>query len=115
LTVSSGSAFASAIEDLTIPVAAGSPLAKIGGSQIVDSSAGKLIVIHVADSKYAALSAVCTHKRGVLEYNGKQLVCPKHGSKFDTSDGSVASGPAENPIKSYPAKAGDGSVTVAVS
>ena len=116
LTVSAGgNVFGSSrFEDVTIPVAADSALAKVGGSQIIDSSAGKLIVIHVADKQFAAFSAVCTHKKGILEYNGKELSCPKHGSKFDTANGNVAKGPAEAPVKSYAVKAGDGSVTIAV-
>lgn len=115
LSISNGTAFASNFEDLKVPVGADSPLAKVGGSQIVDSSAGKLIVIYISDKKYAAFSAVCTHKRGILEYKGNQLVCPKHGSKFDTGNGRVIEGPAETPIKGYEAKSGDGSVTVALN
>ncbi len=116
LTVTMGeNAFAAAsFEDVVVPVAADSALAKVGGSQIVDSSAGKLIVIHVADKQFAAFSAFCTHKKGLLEYNGKDLSCPKHGSKFDASNGNVTKGPAEVPVKSYAAKAGDGSVKIAV-
>lgn len=116
LTVSAGgNAFAaSRFEDVTLPVAADSALAKVGGSQIVESSAGKLIVIHVSDKAYAAFSAICTHKKGVLEYNGKALSCPKHGSTFDAANGNVTKGPADVAIKSYAVKPGDGSVTIAV-
>ncbi len=114
LKISSSRAFASSLEELKVPVGTDSSLAKVGGSQIVDSSAGKLIIIRIADNKYAAFSAFCTHKRGLLEYKGNQLACPKHGSKFDTASGRVVEGPAETPIKAYEAKPGDGSVTVAV-
>ena len=110
-------AFAGAFEDVTIDVAADSPLAKVGGSQIVDSSAGKIIVLHEADDKYLAFSAKCTHKGGLVEYDAasNKLTCPKHGSAFDGVDGKVLKGPADEPLKAYPAKAADKKVTVTVA
>lgn len=114
LTISgvSSTAAAPALEDLKVPVGPDSPLAKIGGSVVVDSSAGKIIVIRAGESKFVAFSAVCTHKRGSLTYDGKELVCPKHGSKFDLKDGSVTAGPAETALKAYEAKGGSTEVTV---
>lgn len=115
LTVSSLNA-AVAHEDLMIPIAADGPLAKAGGSQVVDSTAGKIIVIRTEDTKFAAYSARCTHKRAMLNYDhaSKQLVCPSHGSKFGAADGSVAQGPAEVALASYVAKGAASSVTVIV-
>ena len=115
LTVSSLKA-ATAFEDVTVSIAADGPLAKVGGSQIVESSAGKLIVIRTEDAKFAAYSARCTHKRAILGYDHatKQLACPSHGSRFSGGDGSVAKGPAETALASYAAKGGPTSVTVVV-
>ena len=119
LTVSSlaNSAFGAAFEDVTIDLATDSPLAKVGGSQIVDSTAGKIIVVHEADDKYFAFSAKCTHKGGLVEYDAaaNKLNCPKHGSAFDGVDGKVVKGPADEPLKAYPAKAADKKVTVTVA
>lgn len=115
LTISAaGRTFGKAFEDVKIAVGADSPLAKAGGFQIVDSSAGKLIVIRKDGHTYAAFSALCTHKRGVVNFDGKVITCPKHGSKFDANDGSVKDGPAEAALKSYPAKHADESVTISV-
>lgn len=115
LTVSSLNA-AIAFEDVVVPIAADGPLAKVGGSQVVESTAGKLIIIRTEDAKFAAYSARCTHKRAVLGYDHatKQLACPSHGSRFSASDGSVAKGPAETTLTSYAAKGGPTSVTVVV-
>jgi nitrite reductase/ring-hydroxylating ferredoxin subunit len=115
LTISSVGA--ATFEDVVVPVAADSPLAKVGGFTVVESSAGKIIVIRAEEAKYVAYSGRCTHKRAVLGYDHakKMLVCPSHGSKFDPASGKVTGGPAETDLKSYPAKAGDGSVTVAVT
>lgn len=115
LTVSSLNA-ATGFEDLTIPIAADGPLAKVGGSLVVESTAGKLIIIRVEEAKFAAYSARCTHKRAVLGYDHatKQLACPSHGSRFSTADGSVAKGPAETNLAGYVAKGGAPSVTIVV-
>lgn len=115
LTVSSLNA-AIAFEDVIVPIAADGPLVKVGGFQIVESTAGKLIVIRTGDAKFAAYSARCTHKKAVLAYDHatKQLACPSHGSRFYAGDGTVAKGPAETTLPSYVAKGGATSVTVTV-
>ncbi len=105
---------AAVIEDVTVPVTPDGPLAKVGGSQVVDSSAGKIIVLRTGEKTFAAFSALCTHKKGLLKYDGKQLVCPKHGSAFDASNGKVTAGPAEEALRSYATTLGEGSVRVAV-
>lgn len=107
---------AAAFEEVMIKISPDSPLAKVGGFQIVDSSAGKLIVVHLEENKFKAYSAICTHKRGLLAYDSKNkvLACPKHGSKFDETSGSVKDGPAESPIALYSANGGEGSVTVMI-
>src|SRR4051794_681594 len=63
------SAFAGTFDDLTVQIGADSPLAKTGGSQIVDSSAGQLIVINEGSGKFGAFSARCTHKGGLVNYD----------------------------------------------
>jgi Rieske Fe-S protein len=118
LTVSSlgKAAGAMTFEDVTIPIGADSPLEKVGGFQIVDSSAGKLIVIREDTDKFAAFSAKCTHRGALVEYDAekKQIHCPKHGSRFDAETGAVVKGPADEPLKSYPAASSDSNVTVKV-
>lgn len=117
LTISalSSSSLAGIFADVTIQIGADSPLAKVGGSQTVDSSAGKIIVIRTGEAKFAALSAVCTHKGGPLKYDAdkKLLACPWHGSKYN-DDGTNAGGPSQTPLKTYVAKGSASSVTVEV-
>ena len=119
LTVSAlgRSSFAAAFDDLTIDISGDSPLAKAGGSLIVDSSAGKIIVINEGDGKFTAFSALCTHKRGIVDYDSttKKLTCPKHGSVFDGTTGAAVKGPADDPLKSYGASKNGSKVTVSVS
>ena len=116
LTVSTlgSTGVAAVFDDVTVTVGADSPLAKVGGFQIVDSSTGKLIVIHSAEDKFVAFSAKCTHRGATVEYDAaaKQIHCPKHGSRFDASNGSVVKGPAEKSLPEFPAEASGQTVTI---
>ena len=77
-----------------------SPLNKVGGSQTVETPAGKVIVARTGEGTFVAVSAVCTHKGATLGYDEKSslFVCPSHGSRYGL-DGSNAKGPAKNPLK----------------
>jgi nitrite reductase/ring-hydroxylating ferredoxin subunit len=112
---SSGSTLAgTAFEDTTVTIDDASPLKKIGGSQIVDTKAGKVIIVRTGESSFVAYSARCTHKRALLEYEAdkNRFVCHTHGSIFDGADGKVLHGPADDALPSYPAKGTATSVTV---
>lgn len=102
--------------DLTISIDDANPLNKVGGSVVVDSTAGKIIILRTGESSFVAFSAVCTHKRGIVAYDAdkKAFVCPKHGSRFNPVSGEATSGPADTPLPSYSAKGTPASVTVTV-
>jgi len=117
LTLSgAGSVLGSTIEDVVVPVDEKSPLSKVGGSAIVDSAAGKIIIVRTGETTYSAFSAKCTHKGGTVSYDAgkKQFSCPKHGSTFDGTNGKPTGGPAETALASYGAKGSAESVTVTV-
>ncbi|MEP6787208.1 MAG: Rieske (2Fe-2S) protein [Acidobacteriota bacterium] len=101
--------------DVVIPIDDKSPLNKVGGSQIVESAKGQIIVVRTGDASFVAFSAICTHKRGVVEYDAakKQFECPNH-SKFDASNGNVIDGPADDPLPKFTATGTSTSVIVAV-
>jgi cytochrome b6-f complex iron-sulfur subunit len=79
-----------------------SPLNKAGGFEIVETKAGKFLIIRNADLSFSAYQANCTHKGGKLKYDEKtgQIVCPSHGSRFDLK-GQVVKGPAEKPLPTF--------------
>ena len=91
--------------DLVLKTGEHEALNKVGGSEVVATEAGKIIVARTGESSFAACSAICTHKGAVLEYDhgSKQFVCPLHGSQFDLN-GKVVGGPAKTNLKKYTAQ-----------
>lgn len=53
-----------------------------------------------AEGELYACSAICTHKNAPLTYNGKEIICKKHGSKF-SDHGTATKGPAKNSLPRY--------------
>ena len=91
-------------EEVVVKLDDKSPLGKVGGSALIDTKSGKVIVVRTGDMAFSAYSAVCTHKGSTIKYDAdkKQLFCPSHGSKFD-ADGKNAGGPANQPLAKYSA------------
>jgi cytochrome b6-f complex iron-sulfur subunit len=65
----------------------------------------KVLVIRNPSNKaqLLAVNPVCTHKGGIVKWDGKKLECPLHGAQFD-AQGKVKSGPATMPLATYTAK-----------
>jgi cytochrome b6-f complex iron-sulfur subunit len=61
-----------------------------------------IIVAHLANGSHVALSQVCTHQGGTVQYiaSANLFHCPVHGSNFSTN-GSVLNGPAGSPLVKY--------------
>lgn len=76
-------------------------LEKVGGWEIVEVGAERVIVAHT-ESGFSACSSVCPHKRCDVEYRlaDKQFVCPCHNSRFDEA-GKVLKGPARTDLKPF--------------
>ncbi len=71
-------------------------LGSVGGSTII----GKTFVTRTGQSKFLALSMICTHKKCDVDYTGSGFECPCHGSTY-SSTGKVTNGPATKNLKSY--------------
>jgi len=64
----------------------------------------KRIVLARTEDRYLAFDDRCTHRGGSLASGSTMcntVQCPWHGSQFDLITGSVKSGPAQEPIKTY--------------
>lgn len=91
-SVSPGRSGASAGEELTttaeIPV---------GGGKIFADA--KVVVTQPKQGEFKAFSAICTHQQCLVStVSDGTINCPCHGSRFDISDGAVASPPATRPL-----------------
>ena len=97
-------AAADAADEVALKLNEKSPLNKVGGFETIETKAGKVVVVRVSDSVFKAYSGVCPHKGGPINYDEatKQLYCPWHDSRFDTS-GKVVKGPARTDLAAYAA------------
>ncbi len=59
------------------------------------------ICVYQNDDAFTALLMQCTHQGCEVNPNPYSLVCPCHGSEFDTK-GKVLSPPADEPLTAYP-------------
>ncbi|WP_433429727.1 Rieske (2Fe-2S) protein [Nonomuraea sp. CA-141351] len=68
-----------------------------GGGKVFENE--KVVVTQPAAGEFKAFTAVCTHAGcTVASVSNKTINCPCHGSKFNINDGSVADGPAGEPL-----------------
>ena len=69
----------------------------VGGGVI--RAADKVVVTQATAGQYKAFSAVCQHQGCIVgSIEGKNIVCPCHGSAYSIVDGSVVNGPTTKPL-----------------
>lgn len=64
--------------------------------------------------KFTALLMQCTHKGCELRSEGTYLVCPCHGSEFD-SNGKVVNPPADKPLRAFPVRTDEKYIYIDIS
>jgi 3-phenylpropionate/trans-cinnamate dioxygenase ferredoxin subunit len=65
-----------------------------------------LVVFNIAGKNYA-IDDVCSHDGGPLgdgELDGMDIICPRHGARFDIRTGKVLALPAVQDISAYPVR-----------
>ena len=85
-----------------------------GRKKIVEVE-GILIVVANIDGQFYAVEDVCTHDGGPLgegKLDGCQLICPRHGARFDVRTGAALTMPAFEPAPTYEVHVQDGDVLV---
>jgi Rieske Fe-S protein len=71
----------------------------VGGGLILADR--RIVLTQPTAGTVRAFSAVCTHAGCTVSgISGGKITCPCHGSAFQLSDGSVANGPASQPLPS---------------
>ncbi|MCW2941210.1 MAG: Ferredoxin subunit of nitrite reductase and ring-hydroxylating dioxygenase-like protein [Actinomycetia bacterium] len=84
----------------------------VGGGKIFSDA--QVVVTQPAAGTFKAFTAVCPHQGcTVASVASGKIICPCHGSQFQTSDGSVVQGPASTPLTEVPIKVTGGSITLA--
>jgi nitrite reductase/ring-hydroxylating ferredoxin subunit/uncharacterized membrane protein len=79
---------------------------------------GHVMAIARLEGSVYAFQEFCTHRFGPLSegcLEGREVMCPWHGSRFDIQTGKVAQGPAKVDLKTYDAKIENGQIKVRIS
>jgi Rieske Fe-S protein len=91
---------------LKIPLAEAPELSKPGGAvALASAEQGELniIVLHLGENEYLALSPVCTHLGCRVRKARDGFDCPCHGSRYDLR-GQVVNGPAARNLARFSAR-----------
>lgn len=83
---------------------------KVGEAVRVTADGKEIFVARPTEDTAAAFSAICTHKGCTVDAAGKELKCPCHGSRFNSTTGEVLGGPADEPLPSVTVHVMDGEV-----
>jgi nitrite reductase/ring-hydroxylating ferredoxin subunit len=87
-----------------------------GGVTIVQS--GSLFVgVYRIDGQLYAIEDRCSHDDGPLcegDREGFEVICPRHGARFDVRTGAVLALPATEDVEAFPVTVRDGDVFVEV-
>ncbi len=69
----------------------------VGGAKIYPDE--KTMVSQPTEGDFKAFSTICTHRQcPITELDGQEIECSCHGSRFFVKDGTVAKGPATEPL-----------------
>jgi 3-phenylpropionate/trans-cinnamate dioxygenase ferredoxin subunit len=74
-----------------------------------------IIIVFNLNGEYYAIEDVCTHDYSSLdegELDGDQIICPRHGARFNLKTGAALTAPAYEPIPTFPVRVEDGTVQV---
>jgi 3-phenylpropionate/trans-cinnamate dioxygenase ferredoxin subunit len=85
-----------------------------GEKKIVEVD-GVLVVVVNLDGHFYAIEDVCTHDGGPLgegELDGCELICPRHGARFDVRTGEALTLPAFEAAPVYEVRVENGNVLV---
>ena len=78
---------------------------------------GRSILLCNSDGDIYAVDNICSHAEQPLEcgrIRAGWIMCPAHGARFDLASGEPISGPAQEPIATFPVRITDGMIEIAV-
>lgn len=74
-----------------------------GHKKVVEVDGVEIVIVNL-DGAFYAIEDVCTHDGGPLgegTLEGCQLICPRHGARFDVRTGAALTMPAVEPAPTY--------------
>ncbi len=87
------------------------------GERLFVELGGKSIVIFNLAGKSFAIGDVCSHDNGPVgdgEIEENEIICPRHGARFDIRTGKATSLPAIKDIPAYPVRVVDGMLQIGI-
>ena len=87
------------------------------GERLFFEIEGRPIVLFALNGEYLAIADKCSHDDGPVgegELEGEEIICPRHGARFDIRTGKVLSFPAVKDIKSYEVRVKDEYIEVGI-
>jgi 3-phenylpropionate/trans-cinnamate dioxygenase ferredoxin subunit len=88
----------------------------IGDRLFIEIDDLAIVVFNIAGS-YFAIGDICSHDDGPLgegDIQGFDVICPRHGARFDIRNGKVLSLPAFVDIPAYPVRIVDEQIEIGV-
>lgn len=96
-----------------IPVAPATAIAPGDYAQVeVD---GAIVAVFNIDGTFFAIEDQCTHDGGGLAggaLEGCQVICPRHGARFDLKTGAALTPPAYEPVRTFATRVHNGMIEV---
>jgi 3-phenylpropionate/trans-cinnamate dioxygenase ferredoxin subunit len=87
------------------------------GEHLFIELGGKSIVLFKLAGKLFAIGDICSHDNGPVgdgEIEENEIICPRHGARFDIRTGKATSLPALVDIPAYPIRVEEGMIQIGV-
>lgn len=87
------------------------------GERIYLEIGSQPIVIFQINGEFFATGDVCTHDGGEIgngELDGEEIICPRHGARFNIRSGKAVALPAVTDIPVYPLRVADGYLEIGI-
>jgi 3-phenylpropionate/trans-cinnamate dioxygenase ferredoxin subunit len=85
-----------------------------GGRLFIEIDGQPIVIIFIG-GQYYAIADVCSHDDGPVgegAIEGFEIICPRHGARFDIRTGKVLALPAFVDIPSYPVRIMNGQIEI---
>jgi 3-phenylpropionate/trans-cinnamate dioxygenase ferredoxin subunit len=87
------------------------------GERLFVELGGKSIVLFNLAGKLFAIGDVCSHDNGPVgdgDIEDNEIICPRHGARFDIRSGKATSLPAIVDIPAYPVRVVEGMIQIGI-